>query len=98
MSIGFGTSPEIAGHLGDALELIAATAQERDQASVARFPEREIAALERAGALSWNAQPKSVRPPAAAEFELVRQVAHADGRSEERRVGKECRSRWSPYH
>src|SRR5260370_18993803 len=22
----------------------------------------------------------------------------ADGRSEERRVGKECRSRWSPYH
>ena len=28
--------------------------------------------------------------------------AHGDvimiGRSEERRVGKECRSRWSPYH
>ena len=22
----------------------------------------------------------------------------ASGRSEERRVGKECRSRWSPYH
>ena len=22
----------------------------------------------------------------------------ADRRSEERRVGKECRSRWSPYH
>src|SRR4030095_2435014 len=25
-------------------------------------------------------------------------VAHLDVRSEERRVGKECRSRWSPYH
>src|SRR2546427_10943974 len=26
-------------------------------------------------------------------------VGHvADARSEERRVGKECRSRWSPYH
>src|SRR2546427_11766391 len=25
-------------------------------------------------------------------------VAHASQRSEERRVGKECRSRWSPYH
>src|SRR2546429_9689672 len=25
-------------------------------------------------------------------------VAHIDVRSEERRVGKECRSRWSPYH
>ena len=25
-------------------------------------------------------------------------VIRADLRSEERRVGKECRSRWSPYH
>ena len=25
-------------------------------------------------------------------------VAFCDVRSEERRVGKECRSRWSPYH
>src|SRR5260370_5573972 len=25
-------------------------------------------------------------------------IAHNTGRSEERRVGKECRSRWSPYH
>ena len=24
--------------------------------------------------------------------------AHGLARSEERRVGKECRSRWSPYH
>ena len=27
-----------------------------------------------------------------------RMLAQATGRSEERRVGKECRSRWSPYH
>src|SRR2546430_7291829 len=26
------------------------------------------------------------------------QKAHEEIRSEERRVGKECRSRWSPYH
>src|SRR3712207_2075334 len=25
-------------------------------------------------------------------------LRHKNGRSEERRVGKECRSRWSPYH
>src|SRR2546423_11743565 len=25
-------------------------------------------------------------------------TGHASQRSEERRVGKECRSRWSPYH
>ena len=26
------------------------------------------------------------------------QAKIAEARSEERRVGKECRSRWSPYH
>src|SRR3712207_7549278 len=25
-------------------------------------------------------------------------IVHLESRSEERRVGKECRSRWSPYH
>ena len=40
----------------------------------------------------------------AAEITLVPsvklQIGDRDnrGRSEERRVGKECRSRWSPYH
>src|SRR3989449_1427607 len=28
----------------------------------------------------------------------VQLASQADARSEERRVGKECRSRWSPYH
>lgn len=79
MSVGFGTNPELTAHLSDALDLIAATASARDQEPAARFPEREIVALEHAGALAWNAQPKSVRPPAAAELELVRQVSRADG-------------------
>ena len=39
---------------------------------------------------------------ALAEKKLERDVCEADTkrkwRSEERRVGKECRSRWSPYH
>ena len=32
--------------------------------------------------------------------EMLRQIGYFPlmGRSEERRVGKECRSRWSPYH
>src|SRR5256886_7242200 len=30
--------------------------------------------------------------------QMVREVASKTSRSEERRVGKECRSRWSPYH
>src|SRR3712207_9329397 len=28
---------------------------------------------------------------------LAQRITNADVRSEERRVGKECRSRWSPY-
>src|SRR3712207_8389837 len=31
-------------------------------------------------------------------LELVARVEEVVTRSEERRVGKECRSRWSPYH
>src|SRR5581483_8216102 len=30
--------------------------------------------------------------------DLVERAADEGQRSEERRVGKECRSRWSPYH
>ena len=30
-------------------------------------------------------------------FNIIEEI-NAAGRSEERRVGKECRSRWSPYH
>ena len=37
--------------------------------------------------------PQALTTPAFAEAETVN--IH---RSEERRVGKECRSRWSPYH
>ena len=32
------------------------------------------------------------------EFRKKTGVSFQGGRSEERRVGKECRSRWSPYH
>ena len=32
------------------------------------------------------------------EGPVLKQIADQDERSEERRVGKECRSRWSPYH
>ena len=31
-------------------------------------------------------------------FGQMYQMGHIEYRSEERRVGKECRSRWSPYH
>src|SRR5687768_18481634 len=39
--------------------------------------------------------PVSIRGKLTFYFEIDKQ---GKGRSEERRVGKECRSRWSPYH
>src|ERR1039458_1086972 len=36
--------------------------------------------------------------PPTEELEAVRVLFGVLDRSEERRVGKECRSRWSPYH
>src|SRR2546422_10899349 len=39
------------------------------------------------------------RPLSFEEFERrAGQLVYVSARSEERRVGKECRSRWSPYH
>src|SRR3712207_5664358 len=31
-------------------------------------------------------------------WDVSAEIARSGARSEERRVGKECRSRWSPYH
>src|SRR5256885_4206098 len=61
---------------------------------------------------SWSSHPVEVRAPARADRGVVVDLAEKDvaggadlelhagrlHRSEERRVGKECRSRWSPYH
>ena len=43
---------------------------------------------------------KTFKPRLKARLRKNRQVLNKniDNRSEERRVGKECRSRWSPYH
>ena len=52
-------------------------------------------------ALAQNTQPPSQEDVIKRMQDLERQVQDlrkALERSEERRVGKECRSRWSPYH
>ena len=36
--------------------------------------------------------------PVLSDEQMKETVAKFEKRSEERRVGKECRSRWSPYH
>ena len=57
-----------------------------------------IAALQ-----AWRRQSKKVAAdslvfPSPVSGKMLNNVKKADDRSEERRVGKECRSRWSPYH
>jgi len=50
--------------------------------------------------LTLDAAPDARRGKALADVAGCTDCHNADlrGRSEERRVGKECRSRWSPYH
>ena len=57
------------------------------------YPENTLIAFKKAMALGVDFIELDVY--ASRDGELV--VIH-DDRSEERRVGKECRSRWSPYH
>src|SRR3989449_5179145 len=45
-----------------------------------------------------GAQPRATYGPADSESRDYIARQHFAKRSEERRVGKECRSRWSPYH
>ena len=48
---------------------------------------------------NWHALTLSHRDPESGEWTMEKApVYHIVDRSEERRVGKECRSRWSPYH
>ena len=50
--------------------------------------------------LNWNRFTNGYTTPRNVEFgDMSANLKKAfDWRSEERRVGKECRSRWSPYH
>src|ERR1035438_7739629 len=65
-----------------------------DEMAGAGRPAMEITLLDRATNLSRpGVRGISPRPGAS-----VLKIGSRCSRSEERRVGKECRSRWSPYH
>ena len=55
-----------------------------------------VVMIEARGLRSRTRKPK--HGPAGPIDEFTGEMFLLDGRSEERRVGKECRSRWSPYH
>src|SRR2546430_8267152 len=61
------------------------------------------ATLRGGGVLSWDGQVSLVPVASTGRldlrgFPLATAWRFVQDRSEERRVGKECRSRWSPYH
>jgi alkylation response protein AidB-like acyl-CoA dehydrogenase len=66
-------------NLDELLAEIAFGADGRDSEASPGFPEGPVSLLERVGLLAWNTRSGTPRPPAAAELELVRQVARADG-------------------
>src|SRR3989441_6895204 len=50
-------------------------------------------------AVRWRAFRRlAAREPSEVSGSVMPSIATETWRSEERRVGKECRSRWSPYH
>ena len=55
------------------------------------------AAFGQAAPQTKTADKKAAKKPAT-QTATDAEIADAKSRSEERRVGKECRSRWSPYH
>src|SRR5256885_15612362 len=68
-----------------------------EQAQVARIPPQVV------GRELITSKPLATSPePGVAQVSVTLSVAIVSSavtsRSEERRVGKECRSRWSPYH
>ena len=72
-----------------------------------RIVERDVKAAQQGTSTDWHAAeeaPQTSAPRVSAAAPLPAQIVPdrrqeaRPARSEERRVGKECRSRWSPYH
>src|SRR2546430_10339534 len=74
--------PAIEAGMKEQLKEVDAIATRADKSTF----ENTVVALERTGRLLDRAET------------TFSNLNSADTRSEERRVGKECRSRWSPYH
>src|SRR3989442_12567962 len=99
----FGGGPRRCGGAGRAARPMPIFSTSLGKAIAAHLPESEVANL-----LSAQQMSKSTKRTAAEnqalrnELQAVRRRGYAldneENRSEERRVGKECRSRWSPYH
>src|SRR2546422_5778368 len=92
---------EVKRILGDAYERAKAVLLERRAALdrlAAALLERETLDREEVEMVVAGKPLPPVPPPPAAPAAPSAEGTAREKRSEERRVGKECRSRWSPYH
>src|SRR5256885_16106386 len=77
--------------------ILAVEAKRRGSYSILRTGELEEVIREAADKVCKTIPGGTGRNPKIAEIKAP-VVEEVERRSEERRVGKECRSRWSPYH
>ena len=66
------------------------------------IPQKDVREAYRKRAKQFHPDLHPNDPKAKAKFQALNEaydvIGDPEKRSEERRVGKECRSRWSPYH
>src|SRR5256886_15399071 len=62
------------------------------------FAQDRLAPVRSSASIALACKNPVLRPDVGTTFSPLRQSVRESRRSEERRVGKECRSRWSPYH
>src|SRR2546425_11861316 len=67
-------------------------------ATVGETPHFDPTAFASLTAADFSANDQLAKMIGEAEFASLVHQGEKESRSEERRVGKECRSRWSPYH
>ena len=82
----------------DALASATRIKEELDKARIAVEKAQRDGEFEKAGELQYDLIPRLEKALSDAEAVENNAAMLEEARSEERRVGKECRSRWSPYH
>ena len=91
-------TPKLSGRNSGYFRVVRTTARRGDNAQMAK-----VSFVDDLAKKAPKTEPKKTKKPVKAEVETKASEttdtpAKTMGRSEERRVGKECRSRWSPYH
>ena len=99
-----GSALRAAGHQIIGVHAVSQASRERADVLLPNAPLLDIELIVERAELVLLAVPDDVLGPLVQGLADLRRwqpgqlVVHTDDRSEERRVGKECRSRWSPYH